>query len=71
MLTSVGGMEHVMREAISTHWEVDDCRVLLGLLLRVLGEALDMHDQVLGQPSELVPALIAVHHLLRRVPIEL
>ena len=60
-----------MREAISTHWEVDDCRVLLGLLLRVLGEALDMHNQVLGQPSELVPALVAVHHLLRRVPIEL
>ena len=55
----------------ATHWEVDDRRVLLNLLLRVLGEALDMHDQVLGQPSELVPALVAVHHLLRRVPVEL
>ena len=56
---------------VGAHGEVDNGRVLLDILLRVLAEALDVDDQVLWQLRDHVLAAVAVHHLLERGSVEL
>jgi len=67
LLAQVGVQAHLQ----VAHRKVDNRRVLLHELLRVLREALDVNNQIRRQLRNHVLSPIAIHHFLTRLPVKL